>query len=364
MLLTKEHILFPKISQFSNVVHNVRQRFKQELVLPIVKYTGRIKLHGTNSSIVFLPDGEFYCQSRSRIITPDDDNAGFASYVHRNIDRIKSALEIPESIPQSGGYADDNSFTVYGEWCGGNIQSGVAISQLPKMFVVFGVRSVRDDSVFWCSPVVADNPDLNLFGINSFPTYELEVDFNSPHLAQARLVELTELVEARCPVGAYFGIEGTGEGLVFDCDRSAVEPEFWSFKSKGEAHSKSKVKTVGVVDLEKIEQIEELVNYLLYHDRLEDRPTQAIRVLKESGLAMVSMKDVKAFIDWIAADIIAENSLEIEQSGLKKNDVIAACVRRAKIDYQAYLKDLGIVIVEKSDLGIVGKSNLAQLKTV
>jgi hypothetical protein len=32
------------------------------------------------------------------------------------------------------------TITIYGEWCGGNIQKGVGITNLEKSFFIFGVK--------------------------------------------------------------------------------------------------------------------------------------------------------------------------------------------------------------------------------
>lgn len=327
----KEHIGFPKISQLSNVVYNVRQLYKDESILPIIQYTGRVKIHGTNSSIVFLPDGTFYCQSRSRVISVDDDNAGFAAYVYTNIARIKYALGMVET-PQI-------TTVIYGEWCGGNIQPGVAISKLPKMFVIFAIARLMPDGIRYQYRNLdwLIDSSINLFNTNVLGKWELEIDFNQPHLAQNQLVEFTQQVEACCPLGKYFGIEGIGEGIVFLNTMSNSQLEVLSFKSKGEEHSKSPVKTVGVVDVVRLAEINRLVEYLLYHNQLEDRPTQAVRMLKESGYQMTSMKDMKAYIDWIKADIMSENLPEIEKSGFSIKDVMSSCTNQAKTDYKIYL---------------------------
>ena len=39
------------------------------------------KIDGTNAS-VWYEDGEIHCASRRRVITPEDDNGGFAAWVY------------------------------------------------------------------------------------------------------------------------------------------------------------------------------------------------------------------------------------------------------------------------------------------
>src|SRR5699024_8947725 len=106
-------------------------------------YRRTIKLHGSNSSIVFPLNGtnEIYAQSRNRIITPENDNAGFARWVEKNSYIIQDYFY--EHMPDQDEYWPAVSHVVvYGEWCGQGIQKGTALNQLPKMFVVFGVRVI------------------------------------------------------------------------------------------------------------------------------------------------------------------------------------------------------------------------------
>lgn len=80
------------------------------------------KIDGTNSCIVIGPNGEFACQSRSRFITPEDDNCGFARWAYQNKDEL---LKLGE------GYH-------FGEWWGLGIQRGY--DQKEKRFSLFNTR--------------------------------------------------------------------------------------------------------------------------------------------------------------------------------------------------------------------------------
>lgn len=64
------------------------------------------KIDGTNACIVIY-NGEVKAQSRNRMITPDDDNAGFAKWVYENAGALTDTL----------GYGYH-----YGEWYGQGIQ--------------------------------------------------------------------------------------------------------------------------------------------------------------------------------------------------------------------------------------------------
>ncbi len=80
------------------------------------------KIHGTNAAvIVFEKDGvlDLVCCSRTRFITPIDDNYGFAAFVHANKDAFL-ALGV--------GRHD-------GEWAGPGINSGEGLTE--RTFVLF-----------------------------------------------------------------------------------------------------------------------------------------------------------------------------------------------------------------------------------
>lgn len=82
------------------------------------KYHFTEKIDGTNACI-HIQDGEIGCQSRSRVITPEDDNYGFARWVRDN----KS--ELLKLVP--GRY--------FGEWWGQGIQRGYGMDR--KVFSLF-----------------------------------------------------------------------------------------------------------------------------------------------------------------------------------------------------------------------------------
>src|ERR1035437_7012068 len=78
-----EFLGFPSIEKFHNVVKAVGV-YPVLAETGIVKYRGKVKIHGTNASVrVANGEGyaEFAAQSRTRIITPTDDNSGFAKWV-------------------------------------------------------------------------------------------------------------------------------------------------------------------------------------------------------------------------------------------------------------------------------------------
>lgn len=76
------------------------------------------KIDGTNACIAIHNDGTYHVQSRNNIITPENDNAGFAKWVQDHWDTIQLL---------GPGYH-------YGEWWGGNIQRGYGVEKRFSLF--------------------------------------------------------------------------------------------------------------------------------------------------------------------------------------------------------------------------------------
>lgn len=87
------------------------------------------KIHGSNAQIL-IEGQEVMVGSRTRWITPDDDNYGFARWVHENHDVIVGALGEGQH---------------FGEWYGSGINAGYGLTT--KRFALFNTHrwiSVRD----------------------------------------------------------------------------------------------------------------------------------------------------------------------------------------------------------------------------
>lgn len=321
-----KHLAFPSIEQFRNIVKVVNDRTYHNgfVIKPIIKFRGSVKSHGTNAAIVFdTYDNVFYAQSRSNVLSLTSDNAGFAQYFETNRTFFESWLKNIAELSDGERY-----ISIYGEWCGGNIQKGVAISGLPKMFLVFALRLSNLDedgnpeSTWFFDHFNVPKNDIKCFPIWVFEKYDIEIDFNHPELAQNKLVAWTEAVEASCPIGEWFGKEGVGEGVVYHAVSSNI-PGFnisdLLFKVKGALHSASKVKTLAAVDVEVINNINELVLTLATENRFH----QGVQVLTEQGINMDDPKNTRHFIAWVKDDIIKEDKDSILASGLDFGKVIA-----------------------------------------
>jgi hypothetical protein len=79
------------------------------------------KIDGTNAQVHITEDGRIYAGSRSRWLTPEDDNHGFAAWVHAHT---------PDLLALGPG-------SHFGEWWGAGIRRGYGLRE--KRFSLFNV---------------------------------------------------------------------------------------------------------------------------------------------------------------------------------------------------------------------------------
>lgn len=326
---------FPSINQFRHVVGQVRRKAafmgldeKGEPILnpapkyPTLAFLGTVKLHGTNAGIVWARDEAIQFQSRERVLSHDQDNAGFWNYMNERPEAVQMLITMIASA--EGMPMPAETVAVYGEWCGGNIQKGVAITGLPKMFVVFAAKVNGQ----WVElPEDLETPSLveqGIYSINRFPKYFHNIDFEHPERAQNFLAELTEKIEAECPVGKHFGQTGVGEGIVWRCVEDPTS-DLW-FKVKGEKHSASKVKTLAAVDVEAVEGMRAFVALTVTEARLK----QGLQVLTNEKLKPFDMTSIGDFIRWVHGDVLKEEADTFAATGLKEKNLGGAIAQVAK----------------------------------
>lgn len=334
-------IKFPSIEQFRTVVSNVNRHFNfvgldengeaiydPTLPKPTITFKGTVKLHGTNAA-VSGNFGGFWAQSRENIITPEKDNAGFAFFAHSHKEIFEAMISAV--LLNNGLDGNKNTVTIYGEWAGGNIQKGVGVCNLPKSFFIFGVKitphteteeELKANPAYWVDYSYLRAPEQNIYNIDDYPTYSIDIDFNMPQLVQNQLSELTIKVEEECPVAKAFGFSGIGEGIVWTAEFKGVVHRF---KVKGEKHSSSKVKTLAAVDVEKLEGIQKFVDYAV----TESRFNQALENIFPNN-EPIDVKKMGDVIRWVVNDVIkeemdtmVENKIEPKET----NKYISAKVR-------------------------------------
>lgn len=313
MKLSKKQINYPKIVQFRQVVSNVKHKasfvgldengnpiYNKSLPKPVLKFHGTVKLHGTNAAVCFNYLHGMWYQSRTRIITPESDNAGFAFFAESK--RVFFRQILTAIIRANDIDFTKNTISIYGEWAGKGVQKGVGISEFDKAFYIFGIKvSPLDEtkSAYWIeNKEVYKFEDQNIYNIESFPTFEIDIDFAYPEYSQNKMVEITEQVEKECPVAKQLGASGIGEGVVWSCNYGGG---VLRFKVKGEKHSVSKVKKLKTVDVEKVKNIENFVEYAV----TENRVKQACQEVFGIGV-MADIQKLGEVIKWVVNDVRKE----------------------------------------------------------
>jgi hypothetical protein len=274
------------------------------------------------------------------VITPEADNAGFAKFAYDKREEFEDLISAAQVVFGQHLLEVGDKIAIYGEWCGQGIQSGVAISNMPKTFVIFAIRVVREEerSVWFTDEqliAVADRygderaADHRIFSIHKFATWVVEIDFANPEQIQNDLAALTNQVEHECPVGKAFGYSGVGEGIVWRCvsvwnvpttdaDTFTIKTADLIFKVKGEKHSDTKVKKLAAVDIEKVNSIKEFVSTVVTDHRLE----KGIAFLQEGRTEPLEPKDISAFLKWVGSDVLKEEGDTIDASGFDRKEIM------------------------------------------
>lgn len=340
---------YPKIGQYRHVIQGLtsRERFvgldeagdpiyDTEKLLPHIVFTGTVKLHGTNAGIGNLGD-EIWFQSRTGIITPVKDNHGFAASMSStaHIDWLKSLFK---KIREVNSVADNEIVVIFGERCGGNIQSGVALDHLDKRFVIFDIRVVgeerNDEGNYvndrWLEIDGISNHELGVYNILDYQHWQMDVNLNMPEAVLEKLEKITSEVGKECPFGKAFGVDGHGEGVVWS---AIYKGQRYAFKVKDDAHKNVKSNKKVSVDPEKVENVNAFVEYAVTENRLN----QAIEQVFTGPGVEPTVKQTGVFLKWIVNDIVTEEIDTLTSNGLCAKDVNGAISKAAREWYFEYL---------------------------
>ena len=301
---------FTSIESLANVSKTVGRYF----LPPKVQYIAKIKLHGTNAAITINENGDVFAQSRSRVITLGDDNAGFAAYV----ETVKHVWKNPTK---------DQVITYHGEWAGKGIQQKDAVTQLGrKYFFIFAVQIgntmiVDPQAIEALLPTDCIETD-NVIVLPSYGTYS--VDFSSRDSLSFFADKLNEEVEKIAEVDPFisdlFGVEGPGEGLVLAPHKpDGVDRETYSayvFKAKTEAHRVKKSDKAVKISAETPDDILAFVEMFVTGARCEQG-------LMEVCEGIPDIRMTSKFLAWVGGDVKKESTLELESMGLEWKNVSA-----------------------------------------
>jgi hypothetical protein len=335
------------IESFSHVIRSRNQSEWMQKQGPIA-YRSKIKLHGTNAGVRVTKDGIFP-QSRSQIITIQNDNAGFAAWLEGNKSIFNMARN--EVINR------DIEMTFYGEWAGPGIQKGVSVSQIPEKTLFLYALDVHtgDETFHYLSPIFISTwllGDTDKSRVRVLPYIDEEptiVDFEKAE-SVANFAELVNEMVAGCEtvdpyIANEYGIEGPGEGYVFygygvSPDEYFVKEPFgahltrglnkhsagnkgFMFKAKGEAHRVNKTKTAATVNPELLKSVAAFVNYAATEARFEQGFVEAVK-------EQLDPKLTGDFIRWVMGDILKECTQELVDNGLEWKQVQGGCAKKAR----------------------------------
>ena len=320
------HVKWTDVESF----HNVRKRIDVMRdfggTAPEITYRAKVKLHGTNGGVLIKANGEVFAQSRSCVITPGEDNCGFAKWVEEHKEYFSSLAPLEEG----------KQTVIFGEWAGKGIMKGTALNQLDeKIFAVFAVQigyrdtprlvtepryivplitSEKQPGNMYVIPWLTDKRDKNCMVIVDFDNEEsLEAAVNT-------LNEWVEEIEKEDPwMKSLFDISGIGEGLVAyprynDASPPRADVTSFMFKAKGERHKVVKQKKAVQIDPETVATAADFVELVLTEARMEQAVTEACE-------GQHDIKKMGSFLQWIGRDVKKESQDELLISGLEWKQV-------------------------------------------
>jgi len=334
----KKLFRYPSIERYSSAIKEVTRlatfigkdetgqpMYDDSIRKPMLTFHGTVKLHGTNSSVCWNKVDGMWVQSHNKIITPEDDNAGFAKFVESNIAVFKTLLNTL-MLKNNLSVEDSTVVALYGEWAGKGINGGVGISKLEKSFFIFGAQKAElsDQEEFcqceWLDIQGLSRIDNGIYNISDFKTFIVNIDFENPEASSKELEELTVEVEKRCPVAYSLGQDGIGEGIVWYTDYCNNRI---FFKVKGDKHTVVATKNLVTTDVEKLASIKDFVDYAVTDNRL----TQAINEVLDKP-EEVSIRDTGNILKWMHQDISKEETETLEANNLEWKEVIKAVTQR------------------------------------
>lgn len=340
-----EFIKWTSIDHF----HNINKRLQktkeyhefmgEDYDLSSVYYRAKVKLDGTNAGVQITPEGEVLAQSRSRFITPEDDNYGFAKWV-KGVEHYFSSLAEDYSHMRS-------PVIIFGEWSGLGIQKRCSISKIKQqIFAVFAIQiGDGENALLITSPFHLDiwlNIGLDAtpetLVVLPFVDQEFLVDFNHQETVIKQIEKLEVAVQAveDCDpyVKEHFGVDGLGEGLVLypqlaTQNRDAITELM--FKAKGEKHTVVKQKKIILKDPEVVATIDAFVEKFVTTNRL-------FQGVVEGTDRSYTMQQMGAFLKWVGNDVRKESEDELEVAELKWSAVAKQVAARAKLWYVTEIK--------------------------
>lgn len=308
---------FPKICQF----HEISSYLKDNKDLlnnnSNATYQAKVKLHGTNCAII--KQDVIYAQSRTKVITPEDDNFGFAKFV--------KTLDLTNVR---------NNIVIYGEWAGKTIQDNVACSQVDKFFAVFAIKDLTKEDSFIVDPIEISNILESVKGIYIIPWHitdqvNYEKESNIDEFVQRTNFHVEKVEQCDPFIKNVFNVEGVGEGLVYypNSHRGWTNFVNLGFKAKGTEHSVVKAKPVQKII--NLSSVNSFVETFVTEQRLNQGAGEVNKDKFEN-------KNIGQFVKWVSTDVQKESSTTLKDNGLEWKDVSRSVEDKARKWYLSKLR--------------------------
>lgn len=327
--LNPNHIKYPKIDQFRQVVKDLQYHVtKHKIMQTVFPLVGTVKLHGSHADIVFTKqtdnaDDSLWnttFQSRNRILSSSADNCGFFRLMEQvpssEMKRLRDEILL---ILQNENISKDpvKQIMISGEICGGNVQKGVALAELPLMFVIYGIKINniwQDFSRYHQLKAEAHQ----IYNISRAPIFHETLDLKDVDSLVPRLLEKTNQVDKECPFAKTFGVSGVGEGIVYVLAEHPDWTDFW-FKVKGSEHTVSHVKTLKEKTPEQLNALRDVKTFVS-QVVTEARLNQGLDYMREMQIEQTK-SNIGVFIKWITADVIKEELPDMTDAGIDEKQI-------------------------------------------
>ncbi|KAI4264378.1 MAG: hypothetical protein L6R42_000505 [Xanthoria sp. 1 TBL-2021] len=313
--------LYPKISKLSDFLYKCKRVAPETRIIPIV---GTVKLHGAHVDWVISRDDSIRVQSRNMLeLAVGNDNYGFAAFsnpIRDVILRLKEGIVHRYMQLNPDRTVDlDHPVIISGEWCGQSVQKGVAVSQLPRHFVIISIR-INDTWVSETEYADIHDESNGIYHIGKAGCYRLDLDTEDIDPSEAAIQAIVTDVEKTCPYGLTRNVTGRGEGIVWKACNHMDTPEMW-FKYKGDStavsHNWKHVKGSGTVKgtenagaADDREREYNFARSVVTERRLE----QGLEYLAETGTARKG--GLGEFLGWVTNDVLVEEKKEMTEMNI------------------------------------------------
>ena len=348
--------LFPKISKLSDFLYMCKRVIPETRIVPII---GTVKLHGAHVDWVVSRDDTIRFQSRNLLeLAVGNDNYGFAAFSNPIRDVIvrlkKDIIRRYVQLNPSRTVDPDHPVVISGEWCGQGVQKGMAVSQLPRHFVIISIR-VNDTWVSETEYADIHDEARGIYHIGKAGLYSLDLDLEDIDPSEAAIQTIVTGVEKTCPYGLARDVTGRGEGIVWKAREHMDNPEMW-FKYRGDSTPVShnwenpreprtgKVVGTAVAADDGAQEYKFAVSVVT-----ERRLEQGLEYLAETGTARKG--GLGKFLGWVTNDILVEEKREMAEQDIGLRKLKSAIKSISKTWYDKKLRDE--LEQEKEDLQTV-----------